>query len=504
MPKQRQSVPIVAPGSFGINTEDSPAELPLTFAAKADNCVIDKSGRLAARKGLLLSTVDKTLLGSSNGIISCLTHKNDAGTVGTFSAGNSKLFRGTDTLVDVSPTAYTINADNWKFESFNDDIWAFQRGQAPLKYDEGGTNKFVAIGGSAPEANEVLGAAGRLWAMDVSGNSTVIYWSALLDGTNWTTGDSGSIDLDLVWPAGYDQGVGLAFFNNLLVIFGKKSIVLYQGAADPSTMSLRDTVNGVGLVSRDSKVDIGTDLIFLSNDGLRSLGRTVANDGSQPLSDVAKQLRTDLIATIASQADCGCIRMAHNRKENIFLLIFQGQGITYCFDTKQILPSGDFRATRWFIDALCANTDISEEFYIGTSEGICTYSGYQDFQSDYNMVYLSNPSDLGAPDVNKILKKIKPVIIGNQTTNVVLKWGYGYGSSYSSEVVTLSTGTGSLYGVALFNSGEFYTGGTVINTPSVYTDGAGDIVSVGLEAVINGNPLSLQEMNMQLITGRTL
>ena len=504
MPKQRQSIPIVAPGSWGLNTEDSPSEIPLTYAAKADNCVIDKSGRLAARKGLLLTTTLSTPLGSSDGIISTLYHKNDAGDVGLFSSGNSKLFLGTDTLADVSPAAYTITADNWKFESFNDEMWAFQRAHAPLKYDAGGTNLFVAIGGSAPEAHEVLGAAGRLWALDKTGNSTVVYWSALLDGTNWTTGDSGSIDLDLVWPSGYDQGVGLAFFNNQLVIFGRKSIVLYQGASDPSTMSLSDTVSGVGLLSRDCKVDIGTDLIFLSDDGLRSLGRTVATDGSQPLSDVAKQVRTDLIAQMGSQGASAPIKMAHNLKENIFLVIFSQSGITFCFDTKQMLQTNDYKATRWLTGINCANTDVTSTFYLGVTSGICTYSGYQDIQATYNMTYLSNPSDLGAPDVNKILKKIKPVIIGNQTTDVILKWGYGYGSSYSTGVVTLSSGTGALYGVSLFNSGEFYTGGIVVNTPSIYTSGSGDVVSVGLEAVINGNPLSLQEMNMQLITGRTL
>ena len=49
--KPIQPVSIVSPGFFGINTQDSGVTLDLSFTLEADNAVIDKSGRMAARKG---------------------------------------------------------------------------------------------------------------------------------------------------------------------------------------------------------------------------------------------------------------------------------------------------------------------------------------------------------------------------------------------------------------------------------------------------------------------
>ena len=42
---------IGAPGFYGLNTQDSPTGLDPKFCLEAKNAVIDRSGRLAARKG---------------------------------------------------------------------------------------------------------------------------------------------------------------------------------------------------------------------------------------------------------------------------------------------------------------------------------------------------------------------------------------------------------------------------------------------------------------------
>jgi hypothetical protein len=57
----------------------------------------------------------------------------------------------------------------------------------------------------------------------------------------------------------------------LLIIFGKHSIVVYQGAEAPATMALADTVAGVGCVDRDTVQYTGTDVLFLSHTGLKAL-----------------------------------------------------------------------------------------------------------------------------------------------------------------------------------------------------------------------------------------
>lgn len=49
--KQLKAASIAAPGFYGLNSQDSGVTLASGFALKADNCVIDKFGRIGARKG---------------------------------------------------------------------------------------------------------------------------------------------------------------------------------------------------------------------------------------------------------------------------------------------------------------------------------------------------------------------------------------------------------------------------------------------------------------------
>ena len=121
----------------------------------------------------------------------------------------------------------------------------------------------VQSSGTPPQGNEVLAAFGRLWVADFATDKSTIYWSDLLNGHAWSGGSSGSIDISEVWPNGYDEIVALAAHNGFLIIFGKDSIVIYQGADNPATMSLADTISNIGCVSRDAVVSTGKDLIFL-------------------------------------------------------------------------------------------------------------------------------------------------------------------------------------------------------------------------------------------------
>ena len=51
MADQLKPVTVVAPGFFGLNTQDSSVTLPKEYALKAENAVIDQFGRIASRRG---------------------------------------------------------------------------------------------------------------------------------------------------------------------------------------------------------------------------------------------------------------------------------------------------------------------------------------------------------------------------------------------------------------------------------------------------------------------
>ena len=388
MARELQSINLVAPAFQGINTEDSPLAQDPSFAEVADNAVIDQRGRIAARKGLSVITTNKTVLGSSK-IRAIKEFKNNAGTTKVFSVGNNKIISGTTTLVDETPTSYTINADNWKMVNFNDSIYFYQREFQPLIYNtvasgsSGGANSNVVTLSSVNSAagltssmygNEVLAAYGRLWTADFATDKSTIYWSDLLSGHKWTGGSSGSIDISKVWPDGYDEIVALSAHNNRLIIFGKRSIVAYAGADDPSAMALEDTISGVGCVDRDTVQATGTDVLFLSQTGLKSFGRTI-QEKSMPISSLSGTITKDIISALTTETES--FRSVYHPEENFYLLTFVSANITFCFDVRGTLENGSYRATRWPGTGFTSYVRKDDgTLLIGSSLGIGKYSGF--------------------------------------------------------------------------------------------------------------------------------
>ena len=179
MSQALKSINLVAPAFKGINTEDSPLAQDPSFAEIADNAVIDKRGRIAARKGLTITTTNKTALGSAE-IQAIKEFKGDGQTTTIFSVGNNKILSGTTTLADETPGGYTVSANNWKMVNFNSKIYFFQRGQEPLVFpDSGNVIKLSSVAGaagvtSAKYGNEVLSAFGRLWTADFATDKSTI------------------------------------------------------------------------------------------------------------------------------------------------------------------------------------------------------------------------------------------------------------------------------------------------------------------------------------------
>ena len=167
--------------------------------------------------------------------------------------------------------------------------------------------------GTPPQGNEVLPGFGRLWVADFDSDKSTIYWSDLLDGTVWTD-LSGSIDVSKVWPNGYDEIVALSAHNGFLVIFGKDSILVYEGADSPSTMTLADTISNIGCVSRRqkfAKTDIWIALV------LGVWARTI-QEKSSPIGDISKNVNNDVKNLVASET--GNISLHYSPKEAFVLL----------------------------------------------------------------------------------------------------------------------------------------------------------------------------------------
>jgi len=506
MAAELRSVSIVAPGFAGLNTQDSSVALPKEFALRAENAVIDQYGRIAARKGW--DNVNTTLgfNGEEPSLIFEIVKSDGTTVIG--SIGDKKIFTGTTTLTQVYSDA-TWTAQNWKAVNFNSHTYFFQRGHDPLLYDHAGNvwqkmSAHASYSGTVPLANEVLAAYGRLWVADTATDKKTVTWSDSLIGYKWNGGTHGSISIESVLTNGSDSITALAAFNGLLIIFCKKSTIIYSGAeSDPTTnLQLVEVIDGVGCIARDSVQDVGSDIFFLSDTGVRSLGRTI-QEKSGPLFDVSRNVRDDLISDVIANNNDAEIKSVYYEKDGFYLLTLPTRGITYCFDLKSRLPDGSCKATTWTLSPknFCATNNrllyLTRPGYIGL------YTGNNDNGSSFRFAYYTSHIDAGSAYVLKILKKIVLLIIGGQATNVFLNWGVDYGNSYQSALIPLPAQTRAEYNVSEYNIAE-YNAGILINTVRQQVSGTGGVFQIGIEANIATETISVQQLDVFVKTGRVI
>ena len=84
-----------------------------------------------------------------------------------------------------------------------------------------------------------------------------------------------------------------------------------------------------------------------------------------------------------------------------------------------------------------------------------------------------------------------------------INWAYDFETSYRTQEYTVGNQNPAFYGVSEFAVGEF-TGGTLVSRRAINTTGDGSVITIGLESDINGFALSLQEINVLALIGKTL
>lgn len=503
---------ISAPGFYGMNTQDSPLDLASGFALTATNCVIDQYGRIGARKGWTKVNSSSGNLGANAvGVIHELVQTD--GTLTVLFAGNNKIFKlgasnaVTELTYGGGGTAPTISASNWQCASLSGITYFFQTGHDPLIYDPAvSTTTYRRVTektgyvSTVQQADICISAYGRLWTASTSSNKSTVYFSDLLSGHIWSTGTAGSLNVNTVWPNGPDEITGLAAHNNFLFIFGKRQILVYQGANSPSTMSLYDTVGGIGCIARDSIQNTNTDVVFLSNSGVRSIARTI-QEKSAPFNDLSKNVRTDLMAVALGEVPTS-IKAVYSEVNAFYLVSFQTSGRVYVFDTRAPLPDGSFRATEWdHIEPTALLSKRDGTLLLGQIGYIGQYSGYLDDTETYRFSYFTNHADLGDQNVTSILKRVSVVVIGGSNQFLTIKWGFDFSENYLSQNVQIPAQGVYEYNIAEYNIAE-YAGGVALQTLLTSASGSGKIVQTGYEADVNGYPLSIQKIEIQAKNGR--
>jgi hypothetical protein len=604
--KALRAASIAAPGFYGLNSQDSGVTLASGFATRAENCIIDKFGRIGARKGWtkvnptalnsssvktvfefvkpdgnltfaaadnkiygqhpttgaylqypvggtnfwiaadvtyvqtgttvtvtktahLYNTGDTVYFGPTSGTadegIYVITKI--SGSVFTFTSPSSETTSGRANITNIL-TDYVITDDNWQAINMplgtgpaasSHAVW-LQEGHIPLVMHKLSNNDhahldgygFQRLGdvGNVPTGYTVdtfkpscgIYAFGRLWVANVSTTDTqTVYFTDIQDPSEWRTGTSGYLDISAVIPTG-DPIVALAQHNGFLVIFCKRHIVIYSGAKDPATMVVDDIISNIGCIARDSVASVaGTDILFLSDTGVQSLLR-LTQERSLPLRDVSKNVRDELMSYVNGEVLPG-VKATYYPNDAMYLLALPVSKVTYCFDTRGALENGAARVTVWNQinpTAFCVMQDRS--LYLGEVGYIGKYNTYQDNGVKYRMVYFTNYFDLDTPTNLKVLKKLYLTAIGGSSQPLTIKWGFDYSELYRSGSITLPAQVSSLYNIDEYGIGKYSDGIDLVNTQTNLS-GSGKVIQLGFETDINGNPLSIQKIDLFYASGKT-
>jgi hypothetical protein len=514
-------------GFLGLNTQESGVTLESGYATKAINCIIDKFGRLGSRRGWTPVTTDNGSLSDTAYLESLFEFIDIDLTATILSCGGGKMYSGSTTLTELpvkqadqtTNLTITFTGNRWQFSQlaegagYGNTMYGFaaQTGNPLLVYrKKNHTDAYIwqRVGdyGTAPTGVSTFDpdcthtAFGRHWVAGVTGAKTTVYYSKLLDGAAFTGVGSGLIDIESV-VGNNDEIVGISSHNNYLIIFCRNNIVIYNSPNDPTNLTLADVVTGVGCIARDTIQQTGTDLIFLSNSGVRSFNR-VTQEKSMPMRDLSMNIRDDLVTYIAGETLTE-IKSVYFERDAFYLLVLPSLQQSFYFDLRQTLENGAARVTTWtgFIPkALCKTRD--RNLYLGMAGGVGKYFGYTDNGASYRLEYYTSNIDAGEPYSLKLLKKASMVIIASGSQDVIFKYGFDYQTVYSSRTFTKDFIGGSAeYNIAEYNIGEF-TSGTAINDITMHLGGSGKILQFGVEVPIEGAPVSLQQLTIYLKTGK--
>jgi len=514
-------------GFLGLNTQESGVTLESGYATKAINCVIDKFGRLGSRRGWTPVTTDNGSLSDTTYLESLFEFIDVDLTSTILSCGGGSMYTGSTTLV-ASPVkqadqttnlTITFTGNRWQFSQlaegagYGNSMYGFaaQTGNPLLVYrktNHTGAYIWQRVGdyGTKPTGVATFDpdcshtAFGRHWVAGVSGAKTTVYYSQLLDGALFTGTGAGLVDIESVVGSS-DQIVGISSHNNFLIIFCRNNIVIYQSPDDPTNLTLADVITGVGCIARDTIQQTGTDLIFLSNSGVRSFNRVV-QDKSMPMRDLSANVRDDLVQYISGETLTE-VKSVYFERDAFYLLVLPSLKQAFYFDLRQMLENGAARVTTWenFLPkALCKTRD--RNLYLGMAGGIGKYFGYSDNGDSYRLEYYTSNIDAGEPFSLKFLKKASVIVIASGSQDIVMKFGFDYKTTYSSRTYTKDfIGGTAEYNIAEYNIGEF-TAGIAISDVTMHLGGSGKILQFGVEIPIEGAPVSLQQLTIYLKTGK--
>ena len=317
---------------------------------------------------------------------------------------------------------------------------------------------------------------------------TKLFFSAPLAETDFTAGNGAGV-INVGFPI-----VAIRSFRNELFIFGSTNIKKLGGTA-LANFVLQTVTDDLGCLATDSVIEIGGDLLFLSQDGLRPISGT-AKIGDVNLETVSKDIQS-IFTDIVFDIDLNSLNAVTIKQKTQFRYFFgaaDSQGVIGGF---RQTPNGlQFEYGQLLgITATCADSG-----YIGQNEFVIhgTQDGKVHRQEQGNSFAGTNIFSLFQtpffhmqdPEQRKIFYTVATYLRSEGDNSIVMSAVYDY-----EDVDTLNptnfnlstTGAAAFYNEALYNSTAIYDGNP---SPVQRTNISGSGKSASLKFVTNDSNAS--------------
>lgn len=530
MPSKLVELEIARPGVFGVNTSASGDVMPKEYSVKSTNLVFADEGYPEARRGSR-----RTHTTPVTGTVRQISTTAEDGVEYTIFTTETKIYRWNgSTNTDITGTVTAFTDGNWKFATLNGEIFGFQSGAPAIKLANIASGTFVdaTITGDVPPATsgsavtDVISAQGRLWVLD----GDYLRYSESLAGDAWLASNgAGFIDLRSSYLKGGAIPVALAEFNGNLIVLAKKHITIWSNPNNPNgtlpgvaAMQIVETIGGVGCIARDSVQYTANDMVFLSDQGITSLGRVV-QEKSMPLKRHSDNIRGNVTDLIRS-SDMSKVWSVYHESKGVYLFGSGDHPECYMIDLSGQLPDGSYRVTTWVKtvhtmgvlpqDSLSASDDVWANLFIADEASyISRVKGYLDHSDNATGLtgdtYLIEYESAWTPIVEELENYLKfpktvGVVIkgqGTQTFTVNLAFDYGGFITAKGKDGTVTLSVPSTYGTAKYGTAT-YGSATSIKEKRVMGFGSGRIIKINYQTTVNGNSVSIQRISMKAKIGK--
>ena len=434
--------------------------------------------------------------GINDGILACRTP----------SSGNNYLHRwnnSTSAWVAVtcggSPTMTGVSKVRFSNFNFATPKTILTDGINPAATYDGTTYTQITHSAAPTDPKFAVDYANHMFLAGDPAHPTKLFFSAPLAETDFATSNGAG-----VISVGFDI-VAIKPFRDVLYIFGTNAIKSLKGTST-SDFVLSGVTHDLGCLASDSIIEIGGDLLFLSQDGMRPISGT-NRIGDVELETISKNIQS-LFTDIVFNIDLNGLSSVVIRKKSQFRIFFsaaESQGIIggiraqqegFAFEFGQLLG----------IEATCAASGYlgQYEFVIhGTSDGKVhrqeignSFNGVDIF-SLYQTPYLY----MDNPEQRKIMHKVSTYLRSEGDNELILSVVYDYEdiNVMNPANYTMTTkGAAAYFNEATYDSTAIFSGNP---SPIQTTNISGSGKSVSFKYVTNGTDASHSIQGLVLTYG---